>query len=435
MSFGQSNYQIKGVFEDAKDSEIRLMGFAGTKDTLLSQSKTDGLGNFILSYTKNYRGAATIQVKDLSNLIVLLNKENMKISWADFKDFNTLKFSNTKENAWFQEAIQINIATQKRLAGLNYLLPLYKTETHKTEWVSQLSRQISFEKGRFETYQKQLSNEFYIKSYLKYRTLFQNMQKENKTPEEEIATENAFLRLDFGSMDLYHSGMSKDFFETYFKQVFKLGSKELTVSKLHAFSDIIKGSTKDKPEILNHYAEYLVKQYEKYGLVEVAEHLALALLDDNKCKMSAKTLPLLLQYKKMAIGNVVPSITISKHLKYKTSNDIKAKYKVIVFGASWCDKCKVDLPQFKEYTETFKTQYDAEIIFVSVDTQEEEFINFTKDFPFTSTCDLQGWEGSNVKNYYVFATPSIYVLNNENKLVAKPNNAISTARWFYVNVK
>jgi thiol-disulfide isomerase/thioredoxin len=291
-------------------------------------------------------------------------------------------------------------------------------------------------------YQKSANDEsvlntydFYVKSYLKYRDVFQQILKENKTKEEEIAAENAFLGLDFSSIDLYHSGMVKDFFEAYFKQLFKLGNKELIVKKMNTFSELIKGKIQSKPIILNNYVEYLVKQYEKYGLVEVAEHLALALLDDNKCRMDAKTLPLLEQYKKMAIGNIVPHVVFSNQLKYKSSADINAKYKVIVFGASWCEECKAELPQFKEYAEIFKTKYDTEIIFVSIDTKEEEFKNFTKDFPFVSTCDLEGWDGGNVKNYYVFATPSIYVLDIENKIVAKPSNAINTSRWFFDHVK
>lgn len=435
LTFGQNSHQIKGTFVSAKDKEIRIMGFAGTQDTLISQTKTDSLGNFNMSYSKNYRGAATIQVKDLTNLIVLLNKETMKITWADFKDFDGVKFSNTLENTWFQEAFQINMEAQKRLAGLNYLLPLYKNEINKKEWTAQLNTEIALENGRFGAYQKQLSEEFYVKSYLKYRGVFQQMLKENKTKEEEIAAENAFLGLDFSSMDLYHSGIVKDFFDAYFKQVFKLENKELIVKKINIFSELVKSSIQSKPIILNNYVEYLVKQYEKYGLLEAAEHLALSLLDDNKCRMDAKTLPLLEQYKKMAIGNVAPQVVFSNQLKYKSSSDIKAKYKVIVFGASWCEECKVELPQFKEYAEIFKTKYDAEIVFVSIDTKEEEFKNFTKDFPFASTCDLKGWEGSNVKNYYVFATPSIYVLDIENKIVAKPSNAINTSRWFFDNIK
>jgi hypothetical protein len=35
---------LKGSFSAAKETEIRLMGCIGTKDSLLAQTKTDALG-------------------------------------------------------------------------------------------------------------------------------------------------------------------------------------------------------------------------------------------------------------------------------------------------------------------------------------------------------------------------------------------------------
>lgn len=118
----QNNNVLKGSFSAAKETEIRLMGFIGIKDTLLAQTKTDALGNFLLYYPQKYTGAANLQVKEMTNLIVLLNNENFEISWADFKDFTGVQFTNSKENPAFQEAYTINMDVQKKLAGLTYLL-------------------------------------------------------------------------------------------------------------------------------------------------------------------------------------------------------------------------------------------------------------------------------------------------------------------------
>jgi hypothetical protein len=40
----QNSNLLKGGFSAAKETEIRLMGFIGTKNTLLAQTKTDALG-------------------------------------------------------------------------------------------------------------------------------------------------------------------------------------------------------------------------------------------------------------------------------------------------------------------------------------------------------------------------------------------------------
>jgi thiol-disulfide isomerase/thioredoxin len=429
----QNSAVLRGSFPAAKEKEIRLMGFVGTQDTLFAQTITDTSGNFALHYPKKYKGAAILQVKEMTNLIVLINNENFEITWSNFKDFNGVQFTNSMENQVFQEAFTINMDAQKKLAGLTYLLPFYKKNFTKTELTALLELEINSESSRFEAFLNKLPNTSYAKAYLSYRTVLQNLQKENKTQAEETDAESAFLALDFSDERLFYSGLVQDFIEAYFKQVYKLENKELIVKKLLVFSDILKRSMQSNPMALNNYTKYLVQQFEKNGLVEVSEHIALSLLNDNKCIIDRKTLPLLEQYKKMALGNTVPALILHNQPKHKTSAEIKSKYQVIVFGASWCEACKTDIPQLKEYAEMFKTKYDAEIIFISIDTKEEEFINFKKDFPFISSCDFKGWEGDNVKNYYVFATPTLIVLDSKRKIVAKPNNAITAAKWLYEN--
>ncbi|WP_396147510.1 TlpA family protein disulfide reductase [Flavobacterium sp.] len=434
-TFAQTSNKIEGTFANAKEKEIRLMGFWGTKDTLFSQTKTDASGNFILSYPKKYIGAATIQVKEITNLIVLLNNENFNINWSDFKDFDRVQFKNTKDNEWFQKAYAINLEVIKRLAGINYLLPLYKMDSTKTGWATNLEKEIIFENTRFQEYQKQLPNNSYVKEYLKYRTLLQKLKQEKKTKEEQLETSSTFLAIDFSNLNLFNSGLAKDLFEEYLKQILNLQNKEEIINKLNAFSEIIKKSANSNSLCLNEYTEFLIKHFEQYGLTEAAEKLALSLLNDNKCVIDNQRLPLLEQYKKMAIGKTAPNLVFSNHSKYKSLTDLNSKYKIIVFGASWCEECKKEIPQFKEYAETFKTKYDAEIIFISIDTDKDKYHEFVKNVPFINSCDFKGWESPNVKNYFIFATPTVYVLDQQNKIVSKPLNAIDTAKWLFEKIK
>ncbi len=434
-TFAQTTFKIKGTIYNAKDREIQLMGFEGTKDLLLFKTKTDSLGNFIINYPKNYIGAASLQVKELTNLIVLLNQENFSFTWTDCKNFNSLQFTNSKENDWFHQAFKINLEVQKRLVGLNYLLPLYQNEVLKKEWLSELEKEIRTENTRFNLFLQQLPTSSYASSYLYYRAILQNLQGESKSQQAQVVAENSFLELKFNDKNLYHSGLIKEFFDQYLKQTIKLQNKEEILSKLNSLSEKIKKSTTDSPLLLNVYSEYLIQHYEQFGLSEAAEKLGLSLLNDNQCRIDNQRLPLLEQYRKMAVGNDAPALSLTNHPKYKSVKDLKSNYKVVVFGASWCEECVKEIPQFKEYYETFKTKYQAELIFVSIDSNKEKYDEFKKDLPFINSCDFKGWEGENVKNWYVFASPTIYILNDQNKIVAKPLNSIATAKWFFDNQK
>jgi hypothetical protein len=39
-----------------------------------------------------------------------------------------------------------------------------------------------------------------------------------------------------------------------------------------------------------------------------------------------------------------------------------------------------------------------------------------------STCDYQKWDGQIVNDYYVFSTPTMYLLNSEREIVLRPNS-------------
>ena len=81
------------------------------------------------------------------------------------------------------------------------------------------------------------------------------------------------------------------------------------------------------------------------------------------------------------------------------------------------------------YYETWKNTYQLDVVFVSLDTDLNSFQNFAKDFPWVSTCELKSWEAKAVKDYFVFGTPTMYLLDMDNKIVLKPNSEKQVQAW------
>lgn len=433
LSWSQTPSTISGTISNAIQKDIRLIGFNGINDTLFSETITNASGHFVLSHPENYRGASLLQIKEVSSVALLLNHESFSLQWNDLKDFTGLRFSNSKENEWFQQAYLVNNEAQKKLLGLQYLLALYKNESLKKEWVRSLEKEINVQSNSSDVFNKKIPTTSFAASYIYYRTLIQELQKENKNIEEALKLDNTITTLDYGNADLFHSGLVKEILDGYLKHILKINNKETIIHKINAFSNQIKKTTLTRSRLLNQYSSYLTKEYEKYGLIEAAEYIALSLIDDSRCFLDSKTIPLLQQYKKMVVGNVAFDIVFHNNSQYKDLKELKATYKVVVFGASWCEACKSELLQLAEYTRIFKEKYDAEIVFVSLDTNEDAYINYVTNFNFITDCDYKGWEGTNVKNYYVYASPSFFILDNENKILAKPDTAISVAKWLSEN--
>jgi hypothetical protein len=115
IAFKLCGQSIEGNCKDQKNQEIVLMGFTGFKTLELTKTTTDSLGNFKLNYPSTYIGAAVLQIKNGSNVIVFLNNENMQMQWNDSNDYKSLQFFNSLENQAFVKGMTIGQEADVRL--------------------------------------------------------------------------------------------------------------------------------------------------------------------------------------------------------------------------------------------------------------------------------------------------------------------------------
>jgi hypothetical protein len=69
------------------------------------------------------------------------------------------------------------------------------------------------------------------------------------------------------------------------------------------------------------------------------------------------------------------------------------------------------------------------VVLVSLDTDQQTFNNFAGGFSFISICDYQKWESPVVQNYHVFATPTMYLLDNKQEILHRPNSVKQMDSW------
>ncbi len=120
------------------------------------------------------------------------------------------------------------------------------------------------------------------------------------------------------------------------------------------------------------------------------------------------------------IGKTAPNmVMMDKDKQMKSLYNISNKYTVIYFFDPDCGHCKKETPVLKEFYNT--TKYDVEVFAVSADTSMlkmkkyigDQGLNWiTVNGPRTST-------GSYHKSYDAMTTPTIYVLNDKKKIIAK----------------
>jgi peroxiredoxin len=250
----------------------------------------------------------------------------------------------------------------------------------------------------------------------------------NASPNESMACEKVFGNIDYENPELYSSGQFFDLIERQFWLIQTSGLNDATKFKEMTKSvDIILDSVQKDEKLYNDLTKYLFQYFEKYSLFPASEYIALKALNQKDVALTSSLTHKLESYRLLSVGNRAPDFELvgdvfknGMILKNKARlTDIKAKYKLVIFGASWCDQCRFEMTQLLPRYEELKSK-GVEVVFISLDTDKKEFEKFTAKFPFISSCDYKKWESQVAKQYYISSSPTFFLLDKHNKIMARP---------------
>ena len=123
---------------------------------------------------------------------------------------------------------------------------------------------------------------------------------------------------------------------------------------------------------------------------------------------------------KVAGGAKAPDFTLpDKDGNEITMSAVKGKIKIIDFWASWCGPCRLNNPALKALYDEFKDK-GLVIIGVSLDTNKAAWSKAVeKDgLEWVNISSLQGWNCEVVRLYNVKGVPALFILDEDNNIIA-----------------
>ena len=111
-----------------------------------------------------------------------------------------------------------------------------------------------------------------------------------------------------------------------------------------------------------------------------------------------------------------------QNLQPKSLYDIKKKYTLIFFYDPDCGHCREETPKLVDFYNKNKIKFDVEVFAVSIDTSIQKMKDFMKEFKTSSWVNVNGprsYTGIYTKAYYAEQTPTLYILDNKKKIIAK----------------
>ena len=432
---------LNGTIRNLANEKIKLEGFNGLNTYPISNTTINEKGNFKLNYSKEDYGVGYLMSSDNKPLFVILSGEDIEIDGQNLSILETIKISKGKENQYFEQYANEHPRREQSLSAWTYLEKIYETDPlFKSQSKPNLA--IQKEKNRIVAedadFLNQLPKNSYVSWFLPIRKLVSSVSTVAQYRTEEIpSTIAAFRALDYSDQRLYKSGLFKDAIESHFWLLENSGKSldsvfiEMKLSIDAMLLHLIKDDKK-----LNEATNYLFDLLERHSLFQASEYLAIKLLNETSCTLDSDLAKQLESYRAMKKGNIAPNINFEhatylngfKQEIFKSLSNLTTPYTLVVFGASWCPKCAEELPKVTQNYVKWRNA-GVEVVYVSLDTEKATFEQAVKNYPFFAYCDYKKWESAVVKDYYVFGTPTMYLLNQKREILLRPNSATQVDAW------
>jgi thiol-disulfide isomerase/thioredoxin len=442
-----SAQMISGNLAHLSSQSIKLGGFNGLASYAIDKTDIDAEGNFKLHYTKSDYGIGYLISADNKAFFVILSEENTEIHGDNLSLPEAIEIYKGHQNQWFG---QYALEQQKRaqaLSAWHYLEKIYDSDTlfvgQKTT-KQNIQKELNRIKEEDSLFLTSLPADSYVRWFLPIRKLVSSVSVVAQFhPEDISATIVAFRELDYTDHRLYKSGLFKEAIENHFWLLENSGKvlDSVFIEMQFSIDAMMLHLIKDEKK-LNEITEFLFDLLERYSLFQAAEYLALKVLNEVSCTIDSDLVKQLETYRVMKKGNIAPDIVFDGafsnpmgliHGSPKRLSEINSTYVLVIFGASWCPKCLEEMPEIVRLYQKWKA-HDVEIVFISLDEDAQTFEEFVKEYPFMAFCDYRKWESPMVKDFYVFGTPTMFLLDFKKEILLRPASVKQIDGWIDWNL-
>lgn len=421
---------------------IHLKGFSGFTTYTIDSTIIDASGHFRLSFDASDYGMGYLIGAASDGFFVVLADEHVVITGDGLSARSTLRVEQGPENLRYAQYAGQQQVREQALSAWQYLSQLYQTDSlfaSLTTIHSTISAEISRINREEAAFFAAMPANSYVGWFLPVRNLVVAVEPIARQRQADIpATIQALRRLDFSDNRLYKSGLYREALESHFWLLENSGmalNEALMAMKVSI--DTLINQLQSDDHKLNEVTNYLFDLLERHSLFAASEHLALRVLNETNCTLETELAKQLETYRTMKKGNIAPDLFFQGGVATPHGNrkavperlsELGSTYTVVVFAAGWCPKCRTEIPEIAQYYEQW-SQKGVEVILISLDANEPDFREFVSGLPFLAFCDYLQWDSPMASAFHVFSTPTLFVLDNERRILLRPYSAAQLISW------
>ncbi len=408
--------QLKGDQQSISDSAVCLEGVFSFR---FNDKTKPGIYQVLLGD----KGKSNLFEKDPQFFDFIFNNENIILHTSFSSLVDSMKVMQSEENEIFYSFTRANESSQ---AKLSRIIPLFEIYKPGDKFYTALNDEFETIQDEFSLLSLQLEAKLpgSIAASVIQASRVPTV-KESGTPGEMkgFIRDHYFDLKSFNDPRLLNSQLITntiiDYLGLYRDPAINQSQQE---DSFIIAVDQVMESFSSTPAIYDFVLNFLVDGFQRFQMEKVLVHIAENYIEGGCETDSKKLLQKRLEgYEKMAPGKKAPDIlNFDPDGKQVRLYDVDRDYTLVLFWASWCPHCSVFLNQLEKWYP--ERPVDIEVFAVSIDSSrfawEEKLM--MENYPWINTFSGAGWDGKAPKDYNVYATPTLFLLDRDHRIIAKP---------------
>ena len=340
---------------------------------------------------------------------------------------DSLKVISSGSNRLFYSFLNLNRKYKTKIELLQLIIARFPKDDSYYISTKKRLHEINNEYSEFINQTSQKNKNLFIAKYIRSVQLPVIDEKIRVEKQLDYLRSHSLDNVDFNNSMLINSDAFTNKtieYLTYYRNP-QLSKEQLEKEFVKAV-DTLLNKAKVNQLVYQHITEYLIDGFKKFGFDAVLDYIVENyVIKDDLC-LDVKTEGLIKrridQAKILKIGNITPDIILTDiNEKQICLSKLNCERTLIVFYASWCPHCKELMPKLNVLMENRKDR-KIEVLAISLDDKKEDWKGFVKEncSSLINVSDFQGWNGKAANDFKIYATPTMFIIDNQQQIISKP---------------
>ena len=419
--------QVKINLKNLSENKAALYSLQGEHVNFIDSLSIDQNGKVIYNGVNFSTGFYQLRIKGESPITFVYSGEDVELE-ADGRNISeTIEVVKSESNQIYYDFVDRNGDYKTKSELLQLILARYPKDDDYYQTTVEKVNQLQKEYSAFIDSIVSIDSSSFISRYVQSSQL--PLVDYTLQVEEQIAylKSHALDNIDFDDAELVYSDCftNKSIeYLTYYRN--PQLPKELLEQEFQKAVDTLLTKASVNILVYEQIADYLIDGFKQFGFDNVVDYIVENyVVKDDLCldEQTENSIENRInQSKLLKVGTTAPNIILPDTSGSLIDISKIDKEKILlIFYTSLCPHCKNLLPEIHKL---YKVQNDIEVIAVSLDEVKEDWISFITDnkLDWINVSDLKGWESKAAQDYFIYATPTMFLLDRENNILGKPSN-------------